>query len=302
MIQAAWEYFRAQDIVMVETPALSTSAVSDPHIESVSVALKDAPRPYYLHTSPEYGMKRLLAAGFPDIAQICRVFRDGEAGRLHQPEFTLIEWYRRDFGLHDMMLDTESFIRALVGERCTTSIRLSYREAFQRHAKIDPIEAELEDIIKTANVDTDLEKSLGRRRDDWLDFLMATRVAAALPSDTLTTIYHYPASQAALSRISSEDERLADRFEVFFGAVELANGYVELTDYREQADRFAHDQVIRSEKGLEQRPLDTALVASLRAGLPDCAGVAVGLERLLMIAMGATDIRDVLHFPIGTTL
>ena len=122
-------------------------------------------------------------------------------------------------------------------------------------------------------------------------------MAPALPDNALTTIYHYPASQAALSRISPGDKRVADRFEVFFGDLELANGYVELTDYREQAERFAHDQSVRKERGLERRPLDAQLVASLRAGLPDCAGVAVGLERLLMIAAGTTDIRDVLHFP-----
>ncbi len=302
MLRAAWEYFHANDILIVDTPALSVSAVSDPNIESIAVARTAAKQTYYLHTSPEYCMKRLLAAGFPDIAQICRVFRDGEAGRLHQPEFTLVEWYRRGFDLEDIMQDTESFIRALAGDAVGSSSRLSYREAFRRYAKVDPVEAELDEIIRVADVDTDLEQTLGPRRDDWLDLLMATRIAPALPGDALTTIYHYPASQAALSRICPEDDRFADRFEVFFGTTELANGYVELTDYREQAERFAHDQIIRKDKGLEQRPLDTALVASLRAGLPDCAGVAVGLERLLMIASGATDIRDVLHFPFETTL
>ena len=298
MYRAALEYFDAHDILLVDTPALSTSAVSDPNIDSLSTTLRMSEDRYYLHTSPEFCMKRLLAAGFPDIGQICRVFRDGEIGRLHQPEFTMIEWYRRGFGLDDIMSDAESFVALLLDAPTSNTVRLSYREAFQASLEIDPLEATVEELRQRTDHDQSLGDALGDNRDDWLDYLLATRVAPTFDRNELTTLYHYPASQAALSRLCPQDERIADRFEIFVGDVELANGYVELTDYSEQAARFAKDQDTRRSRGAAVRPLDAKLVASLRSGLPDCAGVAVGMDRLLMLRAKAQDVRDVLHFPL----
>ena len=298
MLRETLEFFEAADILLVDTPALSQSALSDPNIDSLATTLGASRATYYLHTSPEFCMKRLLAAGFPDIGQICRVFRDGESGRLHQPEFTMIEWYRLGFGLEDIMTDTEALIGCLLGKSDTKVTRRSYRAAFRECLGIDPIEAGISELRQQASNDERLRAALGDDRNAWLDYLLATQVAPTFEDDRLTTIYHYPASQAALARRSPSDAGVADRFEVFVGSVEVANGYVELTDYAEQAERFAADQEIRRSRGLDVRPLDAELIACLRAGLPDCAGVAVGLDRLLMLRSNAQDMRDVLHFPL----
>ena len=242
-------------------------------------------------------MKRLLAAGFPDIGQICRVFRDGEAGRLHQPEFTMIEWYRHGFSLQDIMADAQSLTAKLLDAPNLQTLQLSYREVFETRLGIDPLGASVEDIKASVQMDPGLMSALGDDRNAWLDYLLATQIAPTFDRNGLTTIYHYPASQAALARLAPDDRQVADRFEIFFGAVELANGYVELADYAEQAARFAKDQEIRRLRGSDVRPLDAELIASLRSGLPDCAGVALGLDRLLMIRASAKDVRDVLHFP-----
>lgn len=298
MLARARAYFLAQNVLLVDTPALSRSAVSDPHIESLATQIDGSADQHFLHTSPEYGMKRLLAAGFPDIAQICRVFRDGEIGRVHQPEFTMIEWYRRDFALAEIMSDGEALLSTLL-ESEKDPIRISYRDAFLEHAGLDPMTAGLAELRAAAAANAELDASLGEDRDAWLDLLLATRVACGFERDRLTTLYHYPRSQAALSRINPQDDAVADRFEIFVGDLELANGYVELTDYAEQAARFAADQDARRARAAMLRPLDTQLIAALRAGLPPCAGIAVGFERVLMLRAGATDIRHVLHFPHG---
>lgn len=302
MYRATLEFFDARNILLVDTPALSTSAVSDPNIDSLSTTLRTSADRYYLHTSPEFCMKRLLAAGFPDIGQICRVFRDGEIGRLHQPEFTMIEWYRHGFELEDIIADAESLTAILLNWPNLEASQLSYQEAFRTRLGIDPIEAPIKELQERAEHDHGLRSALGDDRDAWLDYLLATQVAPTFDRNGLTTIYHYPASQAALARLSPKDERIADRFEIFVGDVELANGYVELTDYAEQAARFAKNQETRRSRGIDIRPLDVELIASLRSGLPDCAGVALGLDRLLMLRANAKDLRDVLHFPLSVSV
>ena len=302
MLEDTRRFFAEREVLLVDTPALSRSAVSDPNIESIGVRLGDAPGDnYFLHTSPEYCMKRMLAAGFPDIGQICRVFRDGESGRRHQPEFTMIEWYRLGFGLDDIMQDAEQLIAALLSDSIAKKRprRMSYREAFQQFAGIDPMETDAETLPKLIDAEDDLRRAIGDDRDAWLDLIMATRVATQFDSSALTTIYHYPRSQAALARLCPDDPSVADRFEVFFGDLELANGYVELTAADEQQERFAADQEKRRRRGAKIRPLDKRFLDSLHAGLPDCAGVAAGFDRLLMLNAGTDDLRKVQHFPHG---
>lgn len=277
MMKRARQFFEDRQILEVDTPILCRYAVSDPQIENIEVSLRlDPGRPWYLQTSPEYGMKRLLCAGYPDIYEICKVFRDTELGRRHQPEFTLVEWYRLEFGMREIMQDAIDFITCLVdSDRFRKPpLYLSYRQAFSELAGID---------CSSVAVET-------------LDLALVDKILPQFQSDGLTVLHHYPVSQAALARICPDDAAVADRFEVFAGTLELANGYVELVDVDEQLTRFENDQAIRAETGKPRRPTDEAFIAALRAGLPACAGVAVGFDRVVMLNEGADDIRQVLSF------
>lgn len=299
LLQLARDYFADQQVLEVCTPVLSRVAVSDPQIESIGTRLSVLPgREHYLRTSPEFCMKRLLAAGYPDIYEIGPVFRDGEVGPRHQPEFTMIEWYRLNFGLMEIIEDTLSLISTMLGqpELAKNALRLSYRHAMQEYAGADPIAADLETLKRAANADPDLSAALGDERDDWLNFILSHKLAPGFATDRLTILFHYPASQAALARITPDDNTVADRFEVFLGELELANGYVELNDAIEQRDRFAADQEERTRRGMPLRPIDEQLLAALDGGLPNCAGVAVGFDRLHMIFEGSNNIAAVQTF------
>ena len=299
MLKRARAFFEERNILEVDTPILSRFAVSDPHIESIEVTLQlDPDKSWFLQTSPEYCMKRLLSAGYPDIYEICKVFRDAEAGRYHQPEFTMVEWYRLDFGLNDIMQDTLEFITTLVDAKRLNKapMLLSHAEAFAEFAGIDSSTADIETLAAAAAADDRLKQSLGDRRDDWLDLILAEKISRKFPTDRLTALCHYPASQAALSRICPDDASVADRFEVFAGDLELANGYVELVDAKEQSSRFEADQSARKLAGRPQRPIDRAFIAALASGLPACAGVSVGFDRVHMLNEGTGDIRQALSF------
>ena len=291
-LQDAHNFFRERNILSVDTPALSISTVTDPNIESITAASAHRP-PLYLQTSPEQFMKRLLAAGYPDIYQVCKVFRDGESGSNHLAEFTMIEWYRLDFGLQEIMQDTIDLLSALLDQDRVSAAPhfISYAEAFRSTLGLDPYTAEIDVLAKSANADDDLKDVLGDNRDAWLDLLLAGKVVDAFADDRLTVLHHYPASQAALARLCPDDKDFADRFELFYGSVELANGYVELTDADEQLERCKQDQELRGENGLSVPDIDENLIAALRAGLPACAGVAVGFDRLFMINEDAIDIH-----------
>ena len=295
------KYFDNTGAIAVDTPALSHYAVSDTQIESLEVNSALSRAALYLHTSPEFHMKRLLAAGFPDIYSICRVFRDGEAGRSHQPEFTMIEWYRLDMGLDEIIADTVKAVSAALDGHIepADSSGMDYASALELFCGVDLWTASIEELAQAAGADENLRKVVGEERDDWLDLLMSTHVIPRFPKDRLTVVKHYPASQAALARLSPDDKRVADRFEVFLGTIELANGYVELTDAQEQAARIDHDQADRRRRNRAIRPHDIDLLAALDHGLPACAGVAMGLERLQMIHDGTDDIRDVITFAFG---
>ena len=302
MLAAARRFFDARGVLEIDTPVLSRAAVSDPQIDSIRARLDLRPgHDYYLRTSPEFPMKRLLAAGYPDIYEIARVFRDGEAGPRHQPEFTLVEWYRLGLGLDDIMRETVEFARALLEERQPDQppFYTTYRDAFIAHAALDPFTAGLDELRRVSGADERLVAAMGDRRDDWLDLVLATRVAPAFGGRRLTVLHHYPASQAALARLAPETPEVAERFEVFCGELELANGFVELADAAEQAARFERDQALRKAGGKALRPFDRQLIAALEAGLPACAGVAVGFDRLLMINEGTDDVSDVMSFPFS---
>jgi len=227
------------------------------------------------------------------------VFRDAEVGRAHQPEFAMVEWYRLDFNLGEIIADTIAAIAAALDDSTLTetAVTTEYRDEFEAACGVDPLEASIADLAEAAGADADLRHALAEERNDWLDLLMTTRVAPSFAADKLTVVKHYPASQAALARLCPDNGKVADRFEVFMGALELANGYVELTDARTQASRIADDQNARKQRDLPLRPHDQSLIAALESGLPACAGVAMGLERLQMIHDKTDDIRDVIPFP-----
>lgn len=302
MLSSLRAFFAERGVLEVDTPVLSVAAVTDPHIESFSTAWHGpglaAGTPLYLHTSPEFPMKRLLAAGSGPIYQVCKVFRDGEAGRHHNPEFTLLEWYRPGFDHHRLMDEVETLLRELLGG-IAGGERLSYRDAFLRHAGIDPMDAEVAELRDCAR-SHGLDIPPGMPMDDpdpWRDLLLTQVVEPHLGHSAPCFLYDYPASQAALARVRDDRPPVAERFEVYYCGLELANGFHELADAREQRRRFERERAVRRARGLEDRPMDERLLAALEAGLPDCAGVALGLDRLLMIAARAEHIGDVLAFP-----
>jgi elongation factor P--(R)-beta-lysine ligase len=297
MLRAARDYFAATRALEVETPTLSSSAVTDIHIASVA-ALPFGQR-HYLHTSPEYAMKRLLAAGCGDIWQICRVYRDGESGRWHNPEFTLIEWYRVGVDHHSLMSDVERLISAMLppSRHFDSAERLTYREAVQLHSGIDAFDDPTAVLIaRLESADIDVPNAVRGDRDACLDLIMSTLVGPQLGRERLTFVYDYPASQAALARVHG---RVASRFEAYLEGIELANGFHELGIANEQRARFTADLEERAKRGLPGVPMDERFLASLEHGLPECAGVALGFDRLVMCALGAKHIDDVLTFPIS---
>jgi elongation factor P--(R)-beta-lysine ligase len=285
-------WFESEGVLAVDTPALGAAPVTDPNIASLAVGPNA-----WLQSSPEYYMKRLLAAGYPDIYSIARVFRDGETGRRHLREFTLIEWYRRDFDLGAIINDALALIAHVHGSAFHRPPEvIDYRDAFRRHAGVDPSDASIAELADAAGADARLSSVLAGDRDAWLDLLMATVVSPRFPAEALTVVRHYPASQAALARLCPADPSLADRFEIFAGTLELANGYVELTGATEQAARMAADLATRERRALPKVARDRRLLAALAAGLPACAGVALGFERLQMLVAGSNDIRNVVTF------
>lgn len=292
------EFFRARNVLEVETPAMVNAPVSDVNLGSVQALVPGRATPLFLHTSPEYAMKRLLAAGIGDSYQICRVFRGNERGRQHNPEFTMVEWYRLGFSLEDLMREVADLVLQLMGAVLPVEF-VSYREAVQAHAGLDPLDADDAELRRAAQALGLDAASAGRAgRDELLDLIVGARVGPALGAQSLTFVHRYPASQAALARLDPADARLALRFELYHRGVELANGYHELVDGAEQQARFAADQKNRAARGLPTFTLDANLLAALAAGLPDCAGVALGFDRVLMLALDATSIDQVLAFPV----
>jgi lysyl-tRNA synthetase class 2 len=294
------QFFEQRQVLEVCTPAMSPGGATDPNIQSISLELQAFPRlPLrYLHTSPELAMKRLLAAGSGAIYQLCTVFRDNEAGRLHRPEFTMLEWYRPGWHYHALMEEVLALINALASERkFGQPQRYSYRELFQHYAGLDPATATTRDCRECCHrFDLPVAESMTDDIDEWLDWIIGALIAPRLPADGLTCVYDFPTTQAALARIRQDSLPVAERFEIFWGGMELANGFQELTDADEQRCRFELDNARRREKGLPAIRIDENFLAAVTAGLPESTGVALGVDRLLMAVTGAQYIRDVVTF------
>ncbi|MBB3798566.1 lysyl-tRNA synthetase class 2 [Xanthomonas arboricola] len=295
-------FFAERDVLEVETPVLSEAGNTEPNIESFSTRFSghvDAGAPVrWLRTSPEYPLKRLLAAGVGDCYELGRVFRNGEAGGRHNPEFSMLEWYRVGWDDRALAQETVELVRralALVGRQAQVQV-LSYRALFVQALGIDPLRDPIE-TLRAPLYDIAIDPD-GLTRDDWLDLLMTHRLQPGFASDTLTVVHDWPASQCALARIRPGEPPVAERFELYLGAYEVANGYHELNDAQEQRARFMRDNAVRAARGLPQLPVDERLLTVL-SQLPDCAGVAVGVDRLLMAMRGTTQIADVLAFPFA---
>ncbi|MEE4379329.1 MAG: EF-P lysine aminoacylase EpmA, partial [Candidatus Competibacteraceae bacterium] len=234
------------------------------------------------------------------IYQLAKVFRDGEAGRHHNPEFTLLEWYRIGFDHRQLMEEVAALVTELLGPRLNATTEfISYHDVFQRHLQIDPHQTTVEQLIARTDqqgVTPPPEMSL-KDLDPWLHLLLSHCIEPQLGRGRLTFVYDYPASQAALARVRPSNPPVAERFELYLNGIELANGFHELSDAAEQRRRFEADNARRRRDGLAPMPVDERLLAALANGLPDCAGVALGFDRLLMLAAGKSSLQDVLAFP-----
>jgi lysyl-tRNA synthetase class 2 len=295
-------FFAAAGVLEVETPIASRAATTDPALASLRTAWRGCygrADTLWLQTSPELPMKRLVAAGSGPIYQICKVFRDGERGRLHHPEFSLLEWYRPGWDQARLMGEVVALVRAAVGRPELAAETVTYRALFRSRLALDPWTADETDLRRTA-LRQGIEglNHLALDCDGWLDLLLTHCIEQGLGRGRMTFVCDYPPSQAALARIREGAEPVAERFELYLEGMELANGFRELTDAREQRRRFMADLAAREARGLEAPPLDERFLAALEAGMPDTAGVALGLDRLLMIATGSRHIDQVLSFPI----
>ena len=295
-------FFAERGVLEVETPVFSRGGNSEPNIAPFHLEFSGrtdgAPRTRWLRTSPEYALKRLLAAGAGDCYELGRVFRDGEAGGRHNPEFTMLEWYRVGWDHRRLAGETAELVRAalaLVGRDARLE-ETTYRELYRTRLGLDPFLAS-EDELRAALGDVVVDPQ-GLVRDDWLDLLMTHRLQPGFDPAVMLAVHDWPATQCALARLRRGDDGIAvaERFELYLGPVELANGYHELTDAAEQRARFERDLAVRAGRGAMQPPLDEAFLAALAHGLPACAGVALGVDRLLMAMLGTDRIADVLAF------
>ena len=292
-------FFTDRGLLEVETPVLSEFGVTDVHLATFSTEFispfGEQSKTLWLSTSPEYHMKRLLAAGSGPIFQIGKVFRNEEAGNRHNPEFTMLEWYRPHFDMYRLINEVDDLLQQIL--ECPPAESMSYQFAFQQYVGLDPLSADLSELAEKAKKHQ-LIGAENENRDTLLQFLFSTVVEPQIGQEAPVVVYHFPASQAALAQISSEDLRVAERFEFYYKGLELANGFHELSDAREQLRRFQQDNLQREKMGLPVRVIDKRLLAALQAGIPNCSGVALGVDRLLMIAMGTESIKDVISFAI----
>lgn len=297
-------FFAERAVLEVDTPVLGQGASTDANIDSFDTGFTGpagaGARRRFLRTSPEFWHKRLLAQGLGDCYELGKAFRNGEYGRRHNPEFTLLEWYRVGWDVQRLMGEVEALVRAafaFAGRSAGPAERLSYRELFMRHLATDPLTASDDELRRlAAGVWVDVARL---DRDGVLDVLMTHRIEPALPPHGMTFVYEYPASQAALARLRRDldGQPVAERFELYVGQLELANGFDELADPLEQLGRFEADNRLRVARGGEALPIDRNLLAALEDGLPQCSGVALGVDRLLMAMVEAEDLREVLAFP-----
>ena len=299
ILQKIRQFFANRGVLEVDTPTLSQATVTDQHLHSFSTQFQSPfasqTQTLYLQTSPEFSMKRLLCAGSGAIYQMCKAFRNEEAGRFHNPEFTMLEWYRPGFNHHQLMDEMDELIQLILG--CAQAKRLTYQEAFIQYLGCDPLIASLADL-KALACDYGYQDLAAQETDSdtLLMLLFSQHVEPYIGQQAPCFVFDFPASQAALAKISPTNPLVAERFELYFKGVELANGFHELTDANEQLRRFKLDNDKRKKAGLNAMPIDHNLVAALEHGLPQCAGVAMGIDRLVMLALGNTSIDQVIAF------
>lgn len=299
IIKSIRDFFYARNVLEVETPLLCHTSVTDPYIQSIPALVQNYPsaaeQTYYLQTSPEYAMKRLLAADSGPIFQICKAFRQEQIGRLHNPEFTMLEWYRPGYDHHQLMDEMDDLLQLVM--QCEPARRMSYAELFQAYLNINPHVADRKQLEAIAhrynlNIAAKIEDT-----DTWLQILMSEVLEKELAKLSIPTfIYDFPMTQAALAKIIPGNPSVAARFEVYFRGLELANGFYELQDTNEQRKRFEKNLIQRQDLGLNKLPIDEFFLAALQHGLPDCAGVALGIDRLIMLALDCKAISEVLSF------
>ncbi|WP_394223698.1 elongation factor P--(R)-beta-lysine ligase [Alteromonas gracilis] len=302
LLRTIREFFYTRKVLEVETPLLSSGTVTDEHLDGFNTTFNFAasgqPTQLYLQTSPEYAMKRLLCAQSGSIYQICKAFRHEGEGRWHNPEFTMLEWYRLGFDHFALMNEVD----ALLQETLATlpSDKMTYQQAFQTYLNIDPLCAS-DDELLTAMLEQkiDIHEPQDLSFDSKLQLLFSYCIEPKIGSEKPCFVYDFPASQAALAKLSAADNRVAERFEVYFKGAELANGFNELSEAKEQRARFEVDNEKRKASGLAVKPIDEHFLSALEAGLPSCAGVALGVDRLLILKIEAAHIRDVISFPVS---
>jgi lysyl-tRNA synthetase class 2 len=302
LLRTIREFFYARNVLEVDTPLLSNGTVTDEHLDAFDTQFNFAssgkPTTLYLQTSPEYAMKRLLCADSGSIYQVCKAFRHEGEGRWHNPEFTMLEWYRLGFD-HFALMDE---VDALLQETLNTASadKMTYQQAFQTYLKIDPLSADNDVLLKAMkeqNIDIHAPQNLSY--DSKLQLLFSYVIEPKIGNEKPCFIYDFPASQAALAKLSSADERVAERFEVYYQGAELANGFHELSAAKEQRERFETDNEKRKETGLPAKPIDENFLSALDAGLPPCSGVALGIDRLLMLKTNASHIQEVINFTVS---
>ncbi|WP_318464919.1 elongation factor P--(R)-beta-lysine ligase [Photobacterium leiognathi] len=295
------QFFAEREVMEVDTPAMSQATVTDIHLhtfqtEFVGPGYADG-QTLYLMTSPEFHMKRLLSAGSGAIYQICKSFRNEESGRYHNPEFTMLEWYRPNFDHHLLMDEMDDLLQLVLG--CGAAEKMTYQQAFIDQLGVCPLTGSMAELkVAAAALGLSDIAEPEEDRDTLLQLLFSIGVEGKIGQQVPALVYDFPASQAALAQINPTDSRVAERFEVYFKGIELANGFHELANGDEQLQRFEQDNQKRIEMGLQPQPIDMNLVNALRAGFPDCAGVALGIDRLIMLAMGLDHIEKVTAFPI----
>ncbi len=305
ILQQIRTFFAERNVVEVETPALSQGTVTDVYLDALSckynfLAQSSAEQSVelYLQTSPEFHMKRLLASGYGCIYSIAKAFRHEEAGRYHNPEFTMLEWYRIGFNQQDLMNEVSELLQAVLGGN--KPIFISYQEIFMSTVIIDPLTASFNELVAVLEQHNKSADWLVEQKDSdvLLQFIFTEIIEGTIGSDEPCFIYNFPIAQASLAKVSETDERVAERFECYYRGVELVNGFNELTDASEQQKRFEQDNVKRKAQALDQRPIDENFIYALNHGLPQCSGVALGIDRLVMLALDCKHINDVVSFGI----
>ena len=296
------QFFSERDVLEVETPLLSNGTVTDVHLDAFNCQFpyhhSGEDKTLFLQTSPEFAMKRLLCAGSGAIYQVCKSFRCEEAGRFHNPEFTMLEWYRPGFDDHQLMDELEQLVQVVL--QVKSCLRLSYQEAFLKYLNLNPLSAsfkEVKELVMSFSQDDWLLKE--NDKDVLLQWLFSMHIESKLGDEqTPCFVYDFPASQASLAKINTQDSRVAHRFELYFKGVELANGFYELQDAKEQRERFVKDNAQRKGLGLSEKPIDILFLQALEQGLPDCAGVALGVDRLFMLQQNLPHIEQALSFSV----